>query len=498
MGDRSLSILLLEDNPADAVLLKKLLVTEEGYSPQITYVKRLAEALEQLAQGHYHIALLDLSVPDSHGLETVTRFCGQAPGLPVVVLTGLDDKNIALQAVTSGAQDYLVKGQLDRELLYRTIRYAIERGQILHRLRESEQRFRGVFEQTFQAMSLLTPEGVVLQSNQTAIQLNGIASPLVWLPIWETHRWGHSQGSQETIRQAVMAAASGEVVQFESQILNAEGHLVWVDCSIKPIANEQETVVFLIAEARDISDRKQAEAEMQKALEKERELNQMKSRFVSMVSHEFRTPMSVIQTAAELLERFELPAAKQEQYFQQIRGSIDTMRQLLDEVLLLGHTESGRFEYIPVLLELNDFCQELVDMARANLSPQHDLQYSYSGTDAVVEVDRVLLQHILLNLLSNAIKYSPAGGIVHFGVHCKEDQVIFCIQDQGIGIPLQDQARLFESFYRGSNTKHIQGTGLGLAIVKNCVDLHGGQIEVASQEEKGTTITVQLPVRIAG
>ncbi|HEY9615342.1 MAG TPA: PAS domain-containing sensor histidine kinase [Microcoleaceae cyanobacterium] len=244
----------------------------------------------------------------------------------------------------------------------------------------------------------------------------------------------------------------------------------------------------------EIRDRILAETEIRSALKKERELNRLKSRFVSMVSHEFRTPMTAIRICAELLEHQTLSEEQRHRYFKQIQTSIHGMTQLLDEVLLLGKTESGRFQYNPEPINLQDFCQELVEGLQVMLNTQHRVLYTYTGEPNHVAVDRVLLHHILTNLLSNAIKYSPTGGDVQFELNCQNGLVRLRIRDQGIGIPAQDQERLFDPFHRASNVTGIQGTGLGLAIVKNCVELHGGQIEFETKEGQGTTFVVTFPV----
>ncbi|MGI0487268.1 ATP-binding protein [Pantanalinema rosaneae CENA516] len=245
----------------------------------------------------------------------------------------------------------------------------------------------------------------------------------------------------------------------------------------------------------EIRDRILTEAEIRSALKKERELNRLKSRFVSMVSHEFRAPMTAIRLCAELLERQTLSNQQRDRYFKQIQTAIHGMTQLLDEVLLLGKTESGSFGYHPERIDLWDFCSELVEGLQVLVNPHHQVLYTYTGQSDHVIADRVLLHHILTNLLSNAIKYSPMGGTVQFDLECHDGLAVFQIQDHGIGIPSQDHERLFDPFHRASNVSRIQGTGLGLAIAKNCVELHGGRIEFESQEGQGTTFIVTLPVQ---
>lgn len=169
------------------------------------------------------------------------------------------------------------------------------------------------------------------------------------------------------------------------------------------------------------------------------------------------------------------------------------MLRLLDEVLVLGRTEAGGLQYNPKPMNLKQFCQGLTETLQVNLSELQTLTLAYQGEDNQVTMDSTLMQHILSNLLPNAIKYSPQGGQIRFDVTCEKTMATFQIQDQGIGIPPKDQERLFETFHRSSNVGEIQGTGLGLAIVKRCIDLHRGRINLASEVNVGTTVTVILP-----
>ena len=300
-------------------------------------------ALEYLQNTTFDVILLDLSLPDSQGLDTIVQVQSRVPHLPIIVLTGLQDKRIALQAVAQGAQDYLVKGEVSSELLLKTVGYARERIQILQRLQESEQRFRGIFNQTFQFMSLLSPDCVVLDINQALRDRMGFPDEAVLNhPIWEAPYWRFVEQSQSWLKMAILRASEGETLQAELQAYTSQETLQWLDFSIKPLRNGNNTITLLIAEGRNISTLKQAEAEIRQSLAKEQELNQMKNSFISMISHEFRTPLSSISLAVDLLENYNFEAEKKAQYYEQIRGSINRTLELFDEILLLGRTESGK------------------------------------------------------------------------------------------------------------------------------------------------------------
>ena len=169
------------------------------------------------------------------------------------------------------------------------------------------------------------------------------------------------------------------------------------------------------------------------------------------------------------------------------------MTQLLNDVLLIGQAEVGKLDFSPQTIDLNQFCRDLVEEMQIS-TQSHKIAWNSEGSCINANIDEKLLRHILSNLLANALKYSPQGGVVHFELICTPQAAIFRVQDSGIGIPLAEQANLFDSFYRASNVGTISGTGLGLAIVKKSVDLHDGKIAVESEIGVGTTFTVTLPL----
>lgn len=249
---------------------------------------------------------------------------------------------------------------------------------------------------------------------------------------------------------------------------------------------------------QQIRQGKQTEDEVRLALQQEKELNELKSRFVSMVSHELRTPLTVIRTSLELLERYGHLASleKKSEYFKRGRVAVETMTQLLEDVLTIGKTEAGKLEFNPIAFNLEQFCQEIVEEIRLGVGANHAIVMQCHRVEEIVRLDPQLLRSILTNLLTNAVKYSPEHTEIQFILSCLGDHAIFEISDRGIGIPSADQPRLFELFHRARNVSMIRGTGLGLAIVKQCVAHHCGQITFTSQEGAGTTFIVKLPLTI--
>ncbi len=334
---------------------------------KVIWADKLAEAFRRIAEQPVDVILLDLSLPDASGLEVLERMQSVAVNVPIVVLTGSNDEALALQAVRSDAQDYLLKKHLDGYILARVLRYAIER--------------------------------------------------------------------------------------------------------------------------------KRSDMFLRNALLKERELNELKSRFVSMVSHDFRTPMAIIRSSSDLLSHFSdrMTAEKQAQHFTTIDLHLKRLTTLLEEVLTLTKAELVGLEFKPIFSDLQACCQVVTEEMQ-QLAGTREIKLTVVGQITPFEIDTNLLRRALLNLLSNAVKYSPEGSIIEFTVSSDIEQIVLCIQDRGIGIPEEEQCRLFEVFHRAKNVGNVSGTGLGLAIVKLAVEAHGGTITIESQVNVGTAVTISIPV----
>jgi signal transduction histidine kinase len=288
--------------------------------------------------------------------------------------------------------------------------------------------------------------------------------------------------------------SSGSIRQKECRWLNRRGELFTILLSAETI--QLNDAPHVLSFAVDITQRKQAEIEMLKALSREKELSQLKSNFVSMVSHEFRTPLAIIQSSAELLREFfprMLPAERDEQ-LQSIAGNTRRMAGMMEEILVLSRLDAGKLDFQPSALHLAGFCRRVVDEVLSATSRRCPIVLSLASTLPQARADERLLGHILTNLLSNAVKYSEAGASVRFRLERDSGDALCVIRDEGIGISEADQQMLFTAFHRGANVGNRAGTGLGLLLVKRCVELHQGKIRLESQIGQGTTVTVRLPV----
>lgn len=368
-----------------------------------------------------------------------------------------------------------------------------ERQQTDAALRESEERYRDLFENASDLIQSVTPDGHLVYVNrawkETLDYSEGEISRLTVFDIIHPDNLVHCQ----EIFQQVMSGT--QISEIETAFVTKKGEKIWVAGSInckaidgKPIATRG---IF-----RNITERKLAEAEIIYALEKEKQLVELKSRFITTASHEFRTPLTTILMSAKLLEQFGDRASedKKRMYLDRIQIATKRMTQLLDDILLIGKAEAEKLEFNPKPVSLEQFCRDLVEEMQMSASSKHSMIFISQAQQITANVDEKLLRYILSNLLSNAIKYSPKGGDINLCLSIEAGKAIFHIRDRGIGIPAQDTEQLFHSFHRGSNVENISGTGLGMSIVKQCVDLHGGEISVISEVGTGTTFVVTLPI----
>jgi PAS domain S-box-containing protein len=243
----------------------------------------------------------------------------------------------------------------------------------------------------------------------------------------------------------------------------------------------------------DITASKNAEAEVKQALEQAKQLSEIKERFVSMLCHQFRTPLNVVSFSADLLKRHvhQWQEDKQLPYLAHIQVAVEQIGQLLEEIMSFSKLKEGKLICEPSEFYLDQFCRDIVVQMQLAYSNQTQIVF-VNKCDRQVYLDKQLLEPILNNLLSNAVKYSPANSTVTFEITCTDAEIRFQISDQGIGIPERDRAQLFEPFHRCSNVGDLPGTGLGLSMVKMLVEVHGGSISVVSVG-KGSIFTVVLP-----
>ena len=308
-----------------------------------------------------------------------------------------------------------------------------------------------------------------------------------------------NQPPLEELREALKQARPC-VVQLRNY--RKDGTLFHNELHISPVHNEDGELTHFVGIQLDVTEQVKARESLQRsekrsreALARERELNEIKTRFISMVSHEFRTPMTGIQASSALVRRFgeKLGPEKRARHLKNIEISLKRMNRLLDDVLFFSRAEADKLTVERTQLCLHDFFAHLVE-SLAPIHPGRDIRF-HSSLDERESflLDEHLMDHIFQNLISNALKYSPPESPVSCSVSAKEDTLIFSVTDSGIGIPASDQEKLFDAFHRADNVGARQGTGLGLNIARRAAELLGGSISFRSQEDKGSTFFVHLP-----
>ncbi|MBP0018542.1 MAG: PAS domain S-box protein [Cyanobacteria bacterium SBLK] len=370
-----------------------------------------------------------------------------------------------------------------------------DRKQAEEELRKSEERYRAIVQDQTELICRYRIDGTLLFVNDAYCRyFNCDRQNLMnsqWLPDILP------EDLEKLNRQYTLLRPENPVYTCEIRTFLPDGTLgvqQWVD---RGFFNDSGELIEIQAVGRDISNLKQAENDIRKALEKERELSELKSNFISIASHEFRTPLTVIMASAKLQKHYSdrLTEEQKQQQLDRLLRASDRILQLLNDILILGRAEAGKIDFLPAPLNLKTFCRQLLAEIQAIDENQHQIVlYEQQDIDRELIADENLLRYILTNLLSNSVKYSPRDTPVILNVMASDREAIFRVEDRGIGIPAEDIPHLFESFHRAKNVGEIKGTGLGLAIVKKAIDIYGGAIAIKSVVNSGTTFTVTLPV----
>lgn len=379
-------------------------------------------------------------------------------------------------------------------------------------LQASEQKFRAIFNNTFQFTGLMTPDGILLEANQTALDFAGLQpQDVLHKPLWQSHWWSLSVAEQQRLQGAIAQAAQGQFMRYELDFRGRQDSVVTVDFSIRPLQDPTGQVMLLIPEARDISDRKQMEAQLRASNDRLAEANRdlsratrLKDEFLATMSHELRTPLSSILGMAQAL-RHEIYGALSDRQHHAI-GIVERsgrhLLALINDVLDLAKIEAGKMDLRLAPLTLSDLCDSSLSFVQPQ-ARQKQIQISVhlNSPPARIEADELRLKQALINLLDNAVKFTPAGGQVCLTVDHDPDptspvaMLRFTVADTGPGIDAADYSRMFESFVQldSSLTREHGGTGLGLALVKRIAEMHGGRVTVDSQRGRGSQFTLHIP-----
>jgi len=500
----SLKILIIEDNPDDAEMIKTFLADSHFNEKKFFVASKLKDAIESKIFFLPDLILLDLALPDSFGLSTYINCQLAFPAVPIVILTGNQDLEIIHAAMEKGAQDHISKDLLSPISLFKAITYAYKRNKIMVNTSKLNRSLEKIVKEKNEDLNaaqdhyrLLVenfPDGAVYLLNENyepvikgsdllkdgfckCLKLN---SPECLL-----------NNDLQLIRKRLESVIHETDTNFSEEVCCIERRTFLLQNI--PLTNSNVDVYSRMIILTDITERKIVENEIYGALMKEKELNKLKSRFVSMISHEFRTPLTMILSSSDILKKYfdRISENERTDLHLTISKSIKHLVKLLDDILLINKADA---DILPVQKTKVDSSSILKEVKAA-------LSITYPGRTMICKGKEIfflgdfdLLLQVFINLFENAAKYSSVETVIECNVSEDQEYIHFDIEDRGIGILEKDLQFLFKPFHRGANTGVQPGTGLGLYIVKRAIDLHDGMITIKNRSGGGTSIKVCLPL----
>jgi signal transduction histidine kinase/DNA-binding response OmpR family regulator len=532
-------VLLVEDNDDDALLIREAM----SETPvEIQRAARFSSALEHLAKGGLDVVLLDLSLPDAHGLETIGRLRRQAPGVPIVVLTGLDDEEAAVHAVEQGAQDYLIKGQADGHLLTRALRYAIQRHRAEETLKARNRELlilRKISETILGSLDLRSVLDRILEEAMmsTSVDLGNIrlldpSRETLQVEVVRGYRDPKNVQSHRRISRTLQGAASHfgdrifqqpcvdenvqasrgfrtmkkEGVQSLIEVpVRAEGEVLGIIqlANRSPRKFRPEEIHLLETIGNQVGVAVQKAQLYEETTRQARELeraNKMQADFSAMIAHDLRSPLMNIMGVAEVMVdgMFGNVTEEQKKWLLRIQASGRSLVELVSDFLDVSKLESGYVDVNKEAVNLAAVIDKNIESHRVlALDKKISLNEMIDPCLPSIHADPGRLDQVLSNLISNAIKFTGEEGDVEVGAApASATLVSVWVKDNGVGIPSGDIGQLFEKYRQAGNVRHSnqKGTGLGLVICKMIVEAHGGKIWVESTEGSGSTFFFSLPV----
>ncbi len=484
-----ITVLLVEDNPGDARLILELLGEVQAQAFDLERVDRLDDALARLAHAAVDVVLLDLGLPDSQGIETFRRARRAVPDEPIVVISGLDDEKIALEAVRAGAQDYLVKGRIEGQLLARVLRYAIERKRAEESLRAREAHYRTILENIADGVLITDRQGRYLDVNPRACEVTGYPrEELLRLDTTDTYLPEERAGVSPRLADIARSGSAS----YERSLLRKDGAVITVEVNARALPGGS-----LLATLRDVTDRKRLEEQLRQAQKME-----AVGRLAGGVAHDFNNVLTAIFGYADLLTE-EFPAGSlARQDIEEIRKAATRAAALTRQLLAFSRQQV----LAPVVLSVNDLVDDVDKMLRRLVGEDVELRLTLASDAGNVRADSGQLQQVIMNLVVNARDAMPTGGkLLIETAHAELTEqyaelrpavipgryVMLAVSDTGVGMDAQTKARIFEPFF--TTKEKGKGTGLGLSTVYGIVKQSGGYVWVYSEPGHGTTFKLYLP-----
>jgi two-component system, cell cycle sensor histidine kinase and response regulator CckA len=492
---RPITVLLVEDNPGDARLILELLGQVQAQAFDLERVDRLDRALARLAETGVDVVLLDLGLPDSQGLDTFVRTRRGAPGEPIVVISGLDDERMALEAVRSGAQDYLVKGRIEGQLLARVLRYAIERKRAEQELVAREERFRALVEHSADAIALLDRAGALTYASHSTERVLGYrAEEMLGRQALDLIHPDDVPAVAGRLRE--LQGRPGAVVVMEARYRHKDGSWRHGECSVANRLSDP-TVRALVLNYREITERRRLEEQLRQAQKME-----AVGRLAGGVAHDFNNVLTAIFGYADLLNE-DLPEGhRARQDLEEIRKAALRASALTRQLLAFSRQQVLQ----PMVLSLNDLVEEIQNMLVRLIGEDVELRLNLSPDAGNVRADAGQVQQVLMNLVVNARDAMPTGGkllLETVNADLAEQYaelhqpvipgryVMLAVSDTGTGMDAETKARIFEPFF--TTKEKGRGTGLGLSTVYGIVKQSGGYVWVYSERGRGTTFKLYFP-----
>jgi signal transduction histidine kinase/response regulator of citrate/malate metabolism len=483
-------ILLIEDNIGDARLVEIFLSESDLIRCEVVHKESLTDGLEALEKDQdYAAVLLDLTLPDSRGFDTLEKLLTRFPDVNVIVMTGLSDKELGIKAVKAGAQDFIVKGMYDSDFLSRTLRFSIERNSILKRLEETQrlanigswecdpsERYFTASEEVYRIVG----QG----SRENAVNYGDLENPESPWNIFEAIH-------QETVAEEGLLKKD---IAFKAE---SGMRYIYIQCR-KIIVRENQFLFQGIIQ--DITERKQSE-ELRKARDIAEQSTRMKEQWLANISHEMRTPMNAIIGMGNLIKQTILTTEQQE-YIDSIMNSSEILLGIVNDILEVSSLQNSKIQLDYKSNDLYEILHSLVNAMQFRKKEKNLTINLEIGKDVpqMVVSDKLRLNQILYNIVGNAIKFTDSGFVLikveNTGETNDSVRIRFTVTDSGIGIPPDKLDSVFETFTRiRSKARIYEGTGLGLAIVKNLVAIKGGDLGVESEPGKGSTFWFELELK---
>ena len=498
------NILIIEDEVSHSELIRRAFESQDR-PYDLTIVHTLAAARQHIAEDDLHMALVDILLPDGKGIELLetselTKKC------PVVVMTSHGDEQMAVAAMKAGAFDYVVKSTdmfaESPRIAERTLRewgHIQARRQAEIETNRTAAELRAFIESAAQGVLVVDQDRrILLVNRQLELQFGYSRDELLGQPM-EMLLLVEAGDRLNTDLPEYLADPTKNVFGRDGEFYGVRKNSTQFPIEVSLSHVESDGQLRIMCLISDITERKRLQAEtlraqkIQSELEYEREQRAYRERFVSMVSHEFRSPLAAILTSTYMLKTYyqKLTEDKREGYFQKIEAKVRELDEMVERILILSKSSMGKIDCVPQSVDMLQFCAAILDDVRKATATDRIVLTTVLETPTAT-FDPDLMQHVVSNLLGNALKYSSDKSPVNFHIINNQDGCTFEVTDQGIGIPQEDLAKIFEPFHRASNVGHAPGSGVGLAVVKEFVEAQGATLTITSELDKGTTFTVTL------